>query len=196
MVDGLSEEERKKAWIYVLFADMDPSVHPLWGEEWLGRVVDDYGGYDVGGERREWLEELMKQKEWQIKGVFDYVYALSRCYDTHAPYIAIMEDDIIFAHDWFQRTISALSKIESLSQNPEDKFYNWIYLRLFYTETFQSWSEEQNRREKESGRLVRQLDNFCYRSGGSTGLYNSGVYGWETQLTVVGIQRDRSGEDE
>lgn len=53
-----------------------------------------------------------------------------------------MEDDIIFAHDWFQRTISALSKIESLSQNPEDKFYNWIYLRLFYTETFQSWSEE------------------------------------------------------
>ncbi|KAM0308306.1 hypothetical protein ACHAO8_010115 [Botrytis cinerea] len=196
MVDGLSEEERKKAWIYVLFADMDPSVHPLWGEEWLGRVVDDYGGYDVGGERREWLEELMKQKEWQIKGVFDYVYALSRCYDTHAPYIAIMEDDIIFAHDWFQRTTSALSKIESLSQNPEDKFYNWIYLRLFYTETFQSWSEEQNRREKESGRLVRQLDNFCYRSGGSTGLYNSGVYGWETQLTVVGIQRDRSGEDE
>lgn len=69
MVDGLSEEERKKVWIYVLFADMDPSVHPLWGEEWLGRVVDDYGGYDVGGERREWLEELMKQKEWQIKGV-------------------------------------------------------------------------------------------------------------------------------
>ncbi|KAF7918182.1 uncharacterized protein EAE98_009794 [Botrytis deweyae] len=142
MIDGLSEEERKRVWIYLLFADTDPSVHPLWGEEWLGRVVDDYGGYEVGGERREWLEELMKQKEWQIKGVFDYVYALSRCYDTHAPYIAIMEDDIVFAHDWFQRTISGLNKIESLSQSPGDKFYNWIYLRLFYTETFQSWSEE------------------------------------------------------
>lgn len=69
MIDGLSEEERKRVWISLLFADTDPSVHPLWGEEWLGRVADDYGGYEVGGERREWLEELMKQKEWQIKGV-------------------------------------------------------------------------------------------------------------------------------
>lgn len=69
MVDGLTGEQRKRIWIYVLFADMDPSIHPLWEQEWLGRVVDDYGGYEVGDERREWLEELMKQKEWQVKGV-------------------------------------------------------------------------------------------------------------------------------
>lgn len=69
MVDGLSKEERKRLWVYVLFADMDPSVHPLWDEEWLGRVVDDYGGYDVETERKEWLGELMREKEWQVKGV-------------------------------------------------------------------------------------------------------------------------------
>lgn len=69
MVDGLSEEERRRLWIYVLFADLDPSVHPLWEEEWLGRVVDEYGGYKISDEKKMWLGDLMAQKEWQIKGV-------------------------------------------------------------------------------------------------------------------------------
>ncbi|KAA8565131.1 hypothetical protein EYC84_010879 [Monilinia fructicola] len=141
MVDGLSEEERRRLWIYVLFADLDPSVHPLWEEEWLGRVVDEYGGYKLSDEKKMWLGDLMAQKEWQIKGVFDYAYALNYCYHTHTPYIAIFEDDIIFAQDWFSRTTSALDKIESLSQSPGGKFYDWIYLRLFYSETFLMWDE-------------------------------------------------------
>lgn len=69
MVDGLSEEQRKRLWVYVLFADMDPGVHPLWGEKWLRRVVDEYGGYDVEDSKRLWLGELMNAKDWQVKGV-------------------------------------------------------------------------------------------------------------------------------
>ncbi|RAL59417.1 hypothetical protein DID88_006791 [Monilinia fructigena] len=112
MVNGLSEEERRRLWVYVLFADMDPSVHPLWGEECLGRVVDEHGGYELSDEKKMWLGDLMTQREWQIKGVFDYAYALNHCYNTYAPYIAIFEDDIIFAQDWFSRTISALSQTD------------------------------------------------------------------------------------
>jgi hypothetical protein len=80
MLDTLSEEERAKLWVHVLFADVEepgPEEHPLWNEEWLPRVVDDWGGYEFEGgmdvmekmEKMEWLARLMREREWQVKGV-------------------------------------------------------------------------------------------------------------------------------
>ncbi|KAM3074277.1 hypothetical protein ACMFMF_006293 [Clarireedia jacksonii] len=146
MLDTLSEEERAKLWVHVLFADVEepgPEEHPLWNEEWLGRVVDDWGGYEFDEgmesmdqiEKMKWLARLMREREWQVKGVFDYIHTLRHClHTTSAPYIAIFEDDIIFASDWLPRTLSALSHL-STSASP------YLYLRLFYSETFLHWDE-------------------------------------------------------
>jgi GR25 family glycosyltransferase involved in LPS biosynthesis len=63
----------------------------------------------------------------------DYIYVLRECLDkTDAPYIAIFEDDIIFAEAWLAKTINALAELRQQSQS-------WLYLRLFYTETSLSW---------------------------------------------------------
>jgi hypothetical protein len=63
----------------------------------------------------------------------DYIYVLRECLDkSDAPYIAIFEDDIIFAEAWLAKTINALAELRQRSQS-------WLYLRLFYTETSLSW---------------------------------------------------------
>lgn len=71
----------------------------------------------------------------------DYVYALDTCYKTNAPYIAIFEGDIILADGWLIKTLKALRDIKYIVLDG-GKFWNWIYLRLFYTETPLKWGPE------------------------------------------------------
>ena len=66
---------------------------------------------------------------------------------TSAPYIAIFEDDIIFARHWLRRTLHALTTLSTTppplarSILPSDAHtpLPWLYLRLFYTETSLMW---------------------------------------------------------
>lgn len=58
---------------------------------------------------------------------------------TAAPYIAIFEDDIIFAEGWLPKTIKALQKLSTQSS-----MRDWLYLRLFYTETALGWETESD----------------------------------------------------
>lgn len=67
----------------------------------------------------------------------DYTYVLDQCYLTGSPYIGIFEDDIIFADSWLVKTLQALYDIKN-----QWKEKNWIYLRLFYTETSLSWTTD------------------------------------------------------
>jgi hypothetical protein len=67
----------------------------------------------------------------------DYVYLLNQCLETEAPYIFILEDDVIFADGWLVRTLNSLSAL-SHGRNART---DWIYLRLFFTETALSWSD-------------------------------------------------------
>lgn len=63
----------------------------------------------------------------------DYTYVLNHCLEeTTAPYIAVFEDDIIFAEGWLSKTVTALGNLRQQSKS-------WLYLRLFYTETSLGW---------------------------------------------------------
>ncbi len=55
--------------------------------------------------------------------------------ETTAPYIALLEDDIVFADGWVAKTLDALATIR---QKPEP----WLYLRLFFTEWQLGWDKD------------------------------------------------------
>ena len=68
--------------------------------------------------------------------ISDYSYLLRDCFHrTDAPYIAIFEDDILFAEGWLSKTLDALAELRQKSTE-------WVYLRLFYTETVLFWKDD------------------------------------------------------
>ncbi|KAJ9656646.1 hypothetical protein H2201_008473 [Coniosporium apollinis] len=154
MLAGLYPQERAALNLTVLFADTEPMVHPNWKDPWVQNVVDHAETY-TGLTEAEWEEakKAEREKNYYVKGVFDYVYALSRCLeDTTAPYIAVFEDDIIFADGWMTRSLLALQAIQrhyasSLAPKvPETPSCprHWLYLRLFYTETALKWERSHD----------------------------------------------------
>ncbi|TVY83714.1 Transmembrane protein [Lachnellula suecica] len=138
MLEGLANEERRNLYVYVLFANTDPTVHPSWNQSWLNNAIDAALSYNVGEDVMGHLRELEEKRDFYDKGVFDYLYALDYCYRTGAPYIAIFEDDIILADGWMAKTRQALRRIEK-GAGKGGEFWNWVYLRLFYTETAIEW---------------------------------------------------------
>jgi hypothetical protein len=141
MLKGLSALERAALSVNVLFANAaDPAVHPDYGAPWLS-VVDHAAGYEnvTDAELAE-LRALEQAQDFQRKGVLDYVYMLERCYrETRAPFIAVFEDDIVFAVDWLARTLLGL---QHLATTPAHELAPWLYLRLFYSETYMGWDSE------------------------------------------------------
>jgi len=71
----------------------------------------------------------------------DYLYALRLCYETGAANVLMFEDDIIVIDGWVAKIREALKIIEPKSRSPRDEFWNWVYLRLFYTETSITWED-------------------------------------------------------
>ncbi|KAL3423007.1 hypothetical protein PVAG01_04753 [Phlyctema vagabunda] len=138
LLEGLTSEERNNLYLHVLFANPDPEVHPTYQQPWLHILADSAAGYNVTDQTLEHLRGLEKARNFYEKGVFDYTYALDRCYEIGSPYILMLEDDVIIADGWMAKTRQALLDVEALSQ--EEK-RNWIYLRLFYTETSMSWQD-------------------------------------------------------
>lgn len=137
MLAGLSVEERSALDVRLLFAHADSSLHPDWKATWLS-TADEWDGYKVSAEELAHIEELERTQNFYEKGVYDYVYVLRQCLDeTDAPYIAIFEDDIIFADGWLAKTLSSLADLRKESQS-------WLYLRLFYTETSLGWDASRD----------------------------------------------------
>ncbi|KAL5342276.1 hypothetical protein BJX70DRAFT_410417 [Aspergillus crustosus] len=137
LLEGLDEHERRALYLSVLFADIDPRVHPSWGHKWVDRVVDLAETYNVPEEQLQHLRELERERNFYEKGVFDYIYALQTCQKVNASYTIVFEDDIILATGWFAKTLSSLADIARLDPTQPRP---WIYLRLFYTETSLGWS--------------------------------------------------------
>lgn len=69
MFEGLADVEREKLFLYVLFADMDPTVHPSWDALWLQRLVDSYETYQVDNATLEHLQVLANERNFREKGV-------------------------------------------------------------------------------------------------------------------------------
>ncbi|OIW32785.1 hypothetical protein CONLIGDRAFT_630405 [Coniochaeta ligniaria NRRL 30616] len=147
MLEGLSSQERAAVSVNVLFANAaGPTLHPDFGAPWLDALVDHAAGYEEMSDLEVAdLRRMEETEDFQRKGVFDYVYALDRCYrQTRAPFIAVFEDDIIFAADWLARTLLGLQRLVATA--PADKgpgwLPGWLYLRLFYSETYMVWDAE------------------------------------------------------
>lgn len=146
MLEGLSLQERAALNLTVLFANApDPALHADFHAPWVSQLVDHAAGYEGLSESdMAELGRLEEAQDFQRKGVLDYLYVLEQCYwDTQAPFIAVFEDDITFAGDWLARTLLGL---QYLTTSPPASSGNdkspWLYLRLFYTETFLEWDEK------------------------------------------------------
>jgi hypothetical protein len=133
-------------YLSVLFADTDPQAHPQRFEAWTSRLVDYMETYhdNISNEDLEHLKEVERARNFYVKGVYDYKYVLERCLsNTKAPYIAIFEDDLVFAEGWMTRTLHALAELKRRQMDSVARTLQpsqrWIYLRLFYTETSLRW---------------------------------------------------------
>ena len=146
MLQGLSRQEREALYLYLLFADTDPGKHPEWNALWISNIVDRAGTYNISQREFDRIQQMEKDRNFYVKGMFDYVYTLEECMNTTAPYIAIFEDDIIFADGWMARLVKALAQIKretpSLDTFDSDLKGSWLYLRLFHTETPLMWEAD------------------------------------------------------
>ncbi|KAK4038741.1 hypothetical protein C8A01DRAFT_17205 [Parachaetomium inaequale] len=143
MLAGLDPRERAALTVKLLFANTEPARHPDWNAPWVNALVDDASGYR--GLAKLELAGLRKAEEdhdMPLKGVYDYLYVIERCLEeTDAPFIAVFEDDVVFSGDWFARTMRGLQYLVRDHKKAEgDK--DWLYMRLFYTETFLGWTAE------------------------------------------------------
>jgi hypothetical protein len=77
MLEGLTDEERSKLFAYVMFANVDPAVHPTFNQPWLNNAVDAAGGYNVSEEIMAHLRDLEERRDFREKGVL-YVLPLKR----------------------------------------------------------------------------------------------------------------------
>ncbi|KAL2154851.1 hypothetical protein VTH82DRAFT_3527 [Thermothelomyces myriococcoides] len=152
MLASLDPRERAAMHVKLLFANTDPAQHPDWGAPWVDALVDDASGYrGLTDLERAGLRKAEEERDVQLKGNFDYMYLLERCLeDTDAPFIAVFEDDIVFSADWAARTLRGLQylvrdhKKAEGNDNDNDDNRDWLYMRLFYTETHLGWVHERD----------------------------------------------------
>ncbi|KAL2807997.1 hypothetical protein BJX63DRAFT_53780 [Aspergillus granulosus] len=141
ILDNLSAEERSTISIHVLFALTSPADHPDYNQPWLPNIVDRVLTYEQLDAPISILRGLEEQKDVKRKSIIDYQLSLKSCYeDSNAPWIMMMEDDVVAQRAWYNRTLESLETIKSWRSRGSIK--NWLYVRLFYTEKFLGWNSE------------------------------------------------------
>lgn len=87
------------------------------------------------------IQDLETSHDYKRKGIFDYAYGLEYCLnETKSPYIAIFEDDVIFAVGWLVYTLNNLSNLEKrLATRAQD----WLFLRLFNQDRSIGWASQK-----------------------------------------------------
>ena len=109
VLDGLSDEERQAIYLILFIAHTDPTVHPAYSEGWMEIVSDKVLIYDLPEDQLRHTKDLEKQgTSFREKGLFDYMYLLKACSTIGAPFIAILEDDVIAQDGWYHRTMKGL----------------------------------------------------------------------------------------
>ncbi|THY40361.1 hypothetical protein D6C99_08227, partial [Aureobasidium pullulans] len=136
-LQGLSDCERQDLFLNILIAHANTTEHPSTSLNWLADSVDSLHGYDVSNQQLEHLQELELNKDFSTKAVFDYIHALSDCYETQADWIIIFEDDILLADGWFAKTKQA---VLSFSEEAKD---DMLFMRLFNQERSTGWGSRE-----------------------------------------------------
>ncbi|KAJ5153783.1 uncharacterized protein N7500_009222 [Penicillium coprophilum] len=144
ILEGLSKEERADIHLILFIAHTDPSQHPAFAEPWLDNLADQvllYNASEIDIDHIRSLETNEAKIAGREKALFDYTYLLKECAAINAPYIIMLEDDIVALDGWYHRTRAALSSAEE--QTKKMGAANWLYLRLFYTEELLGWNAEE-----------------------------------------------------
>ncbi|KAI9043162.1 uncharacterized protein KD926_004345 [Aspergillus affinis] len=136
LVQGLTSQERQDLYLTVLIAETNASTHSSWDKQWVHDLADDIYTYNVSTEEHRHLNRLQSTSAYSEKGVYDYIYALKRCFEVGTPYIAMFEDDIILADGWLIRTLTGLRQIASSDRS------SWLYMRLFNQERSIGWANQ------------------------------------------------------
>lgn len=139
LLEGLTEQERAELHLIILIAHTHPEQHPIYSEQWPRAVSNDVLLYNVSKENLEHLEELERTKNFREKGLQDYIYILRKCIRTGAPYVAVLDDDVLAVTGWLSRTMDAIELANARMPQAKD---SWLYLRLFYTEEFFGFNSE------------------------------------------------------
>lgn len=143
LLEGLTVDERSDFLLMVFIPHTDPTTHPSYGEAWLHDLTDHVLIYDLDESDKDDLRVMEEEGgAFLTKGLYDYTYLLSKCIDQDTPYIAILEDDTIAMDGWFHRTVAAIREAERQTELRCDNC-QFLYLRLFYTETLMGWNSEE-----------------------------------------------------
>ncbi|KAI0505295.1 integral membrane protein [Xylaria bambusicola] len=136
---GLSFDERMSLRFVVLLAHINQTDHPDYGQPWLTGMADEIVSYQ-DDENRLRLAEKMETQNHAVKSKFDYSIVMEECAKTEAPYILMIEDDVVFLDGWRHRTIAALKTATAKSWEVGQAHF--LYLRLFYYEGLLGWNSE------------------------------------------------------
>ncbi|KAM5529125.1 hypothetical protein FOXYSP1_16969 [Fusarium oxysporum f. sp. phaseoli] len=130
-----------------LLADQDPTSHPAFAQTWIDRLADQILFYADGPlpSTSEKYYNVIPQVSGRSNEMArnkrvhrDYATLMATCQARGAEYFILIEDDIIAAEHWLERLSSGLETLES-TEDPT----NWLYLRLFYSETYLGWNSEE-----------------------------------------------------
>ncbi|KAI1816624.1 integral membrane protein [Poronia punctata] len=137
---GLSPEERMRLRFVVLLAHVNQTEHPDFREPWLAGMADELPSYQDDEERLKLAKKMEAKRTHGTKSKFDYAIVMEECRKSRAPYILMLEDDVVFLDGWLHRTMEALATATALSW--EAGYTTFLYLRLFYYEGLLGWNSE------------------------------------------------------
>lgn len=121
MQQGLTPAERESLFFVTLLAHVDQTMHLDHGQVWLANMVDKLLSYDQDPTRKVIAEDMeAKHVSHWIKSKFDYSFVLDACKRTGAPYILVIEDDVVFLDGWYHRTVKALAGVEENSKKAKE----------------------------------------------------------------------------
>ncbi|KAF3388033.1 hypothetical protein DPV78_012012 [Talaromyces pinophilus] len=146
LFDHLTPQERAQIQFNLLIAHSNPDEHPFYHELAstvnASRLADNVLFYpDIAGSSESMtnrIRQLEEKKKFNEKSYYDYNLLLHQCVTSLAPYILILEDDVLAQEGWYTRTMESLQKLDTKSRWGDE----WLYLRLFFTEKFQGWHQE------------------------------------------------------
>lgn len=144
LLDSISSEDRSRLYIVVLLAEDKPANHPSFGQPWLEQLADEILLYGNPPRRtraksyREIAPVVSKQRNTHVR--HDYAAIAEACRRRGSSTFLLAEDDIVASADWLQQLQRAISQAEGEKSNHAN---DWFYLRLFYTETYLGWNNEE-----------------------------------------------------
>ncbi|KAI0548889.1 hypothetical protein F4679DRAFT_288431 [Xylaria curta] len=132
---GLTPKERDALYFIVFVAHTNQSKHDEYNQPWLVAMADELPSYDSLT-----LAEAMGNQNHEIKSKYDYSIVLEACANTGAPYVLMLEDDVLFLDGWWPRVARALDL--AATKTWETGHMDFLYLRLFYYEGLLGWNRE------------------------------------------------------